>query len=134
MEKVEDASTASFIRHFHSRGIGIAALYRVQSSPRYWICPSSDCKKGFSKLSLLKVHLYEHYGIRPYECSVPGCKWSFKTPFKLKRHAKTHRQENAFLCQLCNTGFNSQRNLGLHLKYHEINTLHQRKVDMNFLL
>nr|ADD24060.1 Zinc finger X-linked protein ZXDA/ZXDB [Lepeophtheirus salmonis] len=144
VEKVQDSSTAAFIKHFHYRGISINALFRIKSSPRYWICPTQDCKKGFSKPSLLKVHLYEHYGIRPFECPIPGCKWSFKTPFKLKRHQRTHNTKDSlckkrFICNYCNAGFNTARNLGVHLKSHvssfssSLTTLLTERQDDHFL-
>ncbi|KAK7789560.1 hypothetical protein R5R35_011729 [Gryllus longicercus] len=88
---------------------------------KLWACPIPDCNKLYPRLSLLKVHILTHYGVRPYRCDVPGCHWTFYTFFKLKRHKETHLKRKAFECPVpsCGHRFTTIYNLKAHRKLHE---------------
>lgn len=106
-------------------GIDLSSLNYVtaggNSGYKLWECPTQNCNKLYPRLSLLKVHILTHYGVRPYRCDIPGCQWTFYTCFKLKRHKETHLKKKAFICPVpsCGHRFTTIYNLKTHRKLHE---------------
>ncbi|XP_013788029.1 transcription factor IIIA-like [Limulus polyphemus] len=56
---------------------------------RSYKCPT--CKKAFLKHQHLKIHSFEHTGIKPFHCVHDGCGRTFVLPSKLKSHMKSHK-------------------------------------------
>ncbi|KAI0044651.1 hypothetical protein FA95DRAFT_226397 [Auriscalpium vulgare] len=55
----------------------------------------TQCGKGFTKRSILQIHLRSHPGERPYTCTFEGCDRTFSIKFHMERHARTHRRVRA---------------------------------------
>lgn len=104
--------------------LGVPAWSWVQNKGdehKLWYCPEKGCKKQFSLLNQLKVHILGHYGVRPYKCDFPNCQWAFYTHFKLKRHKETHLQRKDYKCSFpeCGRSFTTVYNLKTHQKLHK---------------
>nr|NP_001122369.1 zinc finger protein ZF(C2H2)-151 [Ciona intestinalis]FAA00227.1 TPA: zinc finger protein [Ciona intestinalis] len=57
---------------------------------------------------------------KTYKCKFANCKWSFSTPYKLKRHISSHLKQKSFFCDFpgCNKSFMNNYNLKAHLRTH----------------
>ena len=106
-----------------SYGINIPSLVRVQisSGQKFWCCPEPNCGKAYGKGHELKLHLFSHYNVKPFQCDIPGCSWAFVTRNKLNRHKLSHGSEKYFSCNIqgCNKNFTTVYNLNSHLKLHQ---------------
>ena len=133
-KKVEEDE---FLRDLENYGLHYDKLQRVnvkplpekgkQNNKLNWGCPEDGCERHFEKLSKLKIHIFSHRNIRPYNCDRPGCLWAFPTAFKLKRHQSTAHADKdkkvKYECKLeqCSEKvkvFSSPYNLNQHLKRH----------------
>jgi uncharacterized Zn-finger protein len=54
-------------------------------------CPAEGCDKQFADSHNLAVHFRVHTGVRPFVCSVSGCRKSYTQSSSLKRHSAKHR-------------------------------------------
>ncbi|XP_076319544.1 transcription factor IIIA-like isoform X2 [Tachypleus tridentatus] len=106
-------------------------------------CPT--CEKAFLKHQHLKIHSYEHTGIKPFHCVHVGCGKTFVLPSKLKSHMKSHKgytcdapgcEENfskwthfkrhknlchpqKHECDVCQRRFFTKSNLRIHAEIHK---------------
>lgn len=51
-----------------------------------------------------------------HRCPFEGCPWRFATPYKLRRHIKSHTKETPYLCKECGRGFSVRYNLLMHIQ------------------
>ncbi|XP_054278351.1 protein suppressor of hairy wing-like [Macrosteles quadrilineatus] len=87
-------------------------------------CPIDDCNYSTMKGPVMKVHILQHYKIRPFKCNYPGCTWAFYTNFRLKRHQGIHSRgpkKKEFQCPVggCGRRFTTAYNVNTHMKLHE---------------
>uniref|UniRef100_A0A671MIQ9 C2H2-type domain-containing protein n=1 Tax=Sinocyclocheilus anshuiensis TaxID=1608454 RepID=A0A671MIQ9_9TELE len=75
---------------------------------------SSICCCKFSFPSKLTRHLFVHFDVKPYTCTI--CRKSFK---QLTRHILSHTDSRPFKCQVCLKSFRYQGHLQLHVRIHK---------------
>lgn len=77
-------------------------------------CPI--CKKTFAYLCILKDHMVQHTGAKPYLCS--ACGKSFGHTASLTNHMKTHYSDKPHKCDRCELSFHRRAHLVLHMRTH----------------
>jgi hypothetical protein len=50
------------------------------------------CGRRFTRRVRLQTHLNSHYGTRPFQCQVPGCRARFADPSNRRRHERAHER------------------------------------------
>ncbi|TID29841.1 hypothetical protein CANINC_001590 [Pichia inconspicua] len=88
--------------------------------PKRYLCDFGDCRKAYSRPSLLEEHMRTHYGYRPFKCTVENCGQTFTKKGHLTRHMLKHTEEKdkPFHCSICGKGVNSSQHLRRHEKTH----------------
>ncbi|XP_061540307.1 zinc finger protein 84-like [Phycodurus eques] len=75
------------------------------------------CKKTFVTRPVLKRHMTQHTGEKPFACS--RCDKRFSLKEYLNRHILTHAgYKKPFTCSLCNVGFFLESHLKTHMESH----------------
>ncbi|XP_076441164.1 uncharacterized protein LOC143280413 [Babylonia areolata] len=89
--------------------------------------PKLDCRhcdKSFYSQEQHRVHEAEHTGVKPYVCSVEGCRKGFGSSFKYRRHSLVHMQPQDRKCPFCERRFNRVDHLKNHVATHNSNRQH----------
>ncbi|CAK8689159.1 unnamed protein product [Clavelina lepadiformis] len=84
-------------------------------------CMKDGCNEVFKSALQYRKHVSTVHELgKMYKCKHPNCKWSFQTPYKLKRHLQSHYKGKPYVCPYpgCNVGFSIDYNLKAHLKMH----------------
>ncbi|KAL0274549.1 UNVERIFIED_CONTAM: hypothetical protein PYX00_002651 [Menopon gallinae] len=78
------------------------------------MCPI--CKKCFAYLCILKDHMVQHTGAKPFLCS--ACGKAFGHTASLSNHMKTHYSDKPYKCDRCDLSFHRRSHLVLHMRTH----------------
>uniref|UniRef100_A0A1Q3FG48 Putative zinc finger protein n=1 Tax=Culex tarsalis TaxID=7177 RepID=A0A1Q3FG48_CULTA len=87
-----------------------------------YVCPV--CKAEFKKATLLRYHIYEHNGEKPFKCYNEGCTEAFSTPMRRHEHNVTcGRSLDHYRCDVCNMALKTANSLRIHRLTHEKPTI-----------
>ncbi|XP_003374095.1 zinc finger protein 423-like protein [Trichinella spiralis] len=81
-----------------------------------FIC--SYCSRSFATAGILKNHEQEHAEMMPYRCDI--CGKGFKHKRSQNRHHKLHSGQRKYKCTMCDSRFFRSDHLKLHMKTHEV--------------
>jgi hypothetical protein len=84
-------------------------------------CTYPGCNKSFSTSAILKRHIKEHSGERPFACTAEGCNKRFARKYDLKVHMRSHTGEKPYMCTFpgCERKFSRSSDLRLHERIHK---------------
>nr|CAI5856851.1 unnamed protein product [Callosobruchus analis] len=88
---------------------------RKEADQRRKRLPCSICSKLISTYKL-KDHVNSHTKESPYQCSICGDKFRFRS--SLTRHSFKHNDKKPHVCHICNKGFIQAPTLADHLRTH----------------
>ncbi|XP_076068188.1 uncharacterized protein LOC143040715 [Oratosquilla oratoria] len=74
-----------------------------------------ECDKSFTEAGYI-IHMRNHAGEKPFECSQCGKKFVSKANLKL--HTRTHTGEKPYICGVCSTPFKQLAHLKSHMFRH----------------
>jgi len=75
------------------------------------------CGKGLRDASDVKRHMGKHVE-KPYQCTLEGCKRSFRAKAAFDRHLVNHPDDNRYRCRFCPRRFAAKYRLANHERKH----------------
>ncbi|KAL6305785.1 hypothetical protein BKA93DRAFT_748752 [Sparassis latifolia] len=92
----------------------------VHDKIKNFFCEAEGCQKGFLLPDALKMHGKTHSNERPHYCPLYGK--DYKSEQTWKRHIREVHQHDGsqFMCTLCSTRYQCQRQFVEHLKKHDM--------------
>lgn len=82
-------------------------------------CPY--CGEKFVSEATYYVHVYQHTGVKPFQCDYANCGRGFLSKFKLERHRLIHTSPRHHKCPYCDKSFNRKDHLKNHMITHDPN-------------
>ncbi|KAF7658186.1 hypothetical protein LDENG_00016490 [Lucifuga dentata] len=74
--------------------------------------------KAFTASSILRTHIRQHSGERPFKCK--HCGKAFASHAAHDSHVRrTHARDKSYACDLCGTSFQEEQELKYHMKNHK---------------
>lgn len=89
---------------------------RIHRTEKSEVFECSQCQKSFSMREKLRVHSFEHYIGKVFNCLDQNCAKFFKSQSSLTLHKKSHSQEKNYRCNRCEKSFVQSSGLYKHLK------------------
>lgn len=78
----------------------------------------SFAPKAFTASSILRTHIRQHSGERPFKCK--HCGKAFASHAAHDSHVRrTHARDKPYPCELCSAAFHDQQELQYHMKGHK---------------
>lgn len=89
---------------------------RIHKRKKKDVYKCTDCELSFTMRENLRVHSFQHYEGKVFDCGVEGCGKFFKSQSLLSVHLKSHSQEKQYQCFRCQKSFVQSSGLSKHLK------------------
>lgn len=106
----------SLVKHMkiHEKRQESITVEGEEPAPPKHIC--DYCRTEFDDAGTLNVHIKQHKGNRPFQCTT--CGKAFPQRFNLDLHLRTHTGERPFTCEVCQNGYVSKASLKIHMRTH----------------
>eukprot|EP01135_Chromosphaera_perkinsii_P007528 Nk52_evm12s913 gene=Nk52_evmTU12s913 len=82
-------------------------------------CPFKGCGEDFSSATKLRIHMYKHFGERPYGCREDGCKDRFTRFEHVEWHMKAKHGLQLLKCEECPYQTYKVKDFDIHMGTHD---------------